>query len=173
MQWTTGDASGGIGGFGGTGAQVGFDSGDGSNFISVMRPNSYEDLDTTLFDDGKKAGRKAHEELNTRLESLQEKLYAQGRHRLLVVLQATGTSVRWLGIAPAIPVFLRPPCEGGQDPGRIGAEPMHLPDGDEDLGLVDVLVVEGAEQVFEHRDIGVRIAQQAGAPAEEFEEARQ
>jgi PPK2 family polyphosphate:nucleotide phosphotransferase len=47
--------------------------------------------DTTLFDDGKKAGKKAHKELNARLESLQEQLYAEGQHRLLIVLQATDT----------------------------------------------------------------------------------
>jgi len=31
MNWTTGDASGGTNGFGGSGAQIGFDSGDGIN----------------------------------------------------------------------------------------------------------------------------------------------
>ncbi|MCL4207257.1 MAG: PD40 domain-containing protein, partial [Pirellulaceae bacterium] len=38
MQWTTGDASDGFEGFGGTGAQIGFDSGDGASFISLGRP---------------------------------------------------------------------------------------------------------------------------------------
>ncbi|MEZ4394980.1 MAG: nidogen-like domain-containing protein [Polyangiales bacterium] len=33
--WTTGDASGGTGGFGGTPAQVGFDAGDSRNFVSL------------------------------------------------------------------------------------------------------------------------------------------
>jgi len=37
-EWTTGDASSGTGGFGGTPAQVGFDAHDGVNFVSV--PNS-------------------------------------------------------------------------------------------------------------------------------------
>ncbi len=40
MGWTTGDASGGEGGFGGDGAQVGFDSGDGQDFLSLGRPSS-------------------------------------------------------------------------------------------------------------------------------------
>ena len=35
IQWTTGDASGGTNGFGGTAAQVGFNAGDGIRFASV------------------------------------------------------------------------------------------------------------------------------------------
>ncbi len=35
IQWTTGGASGGINGFSGTPAQVGFDAGDGERFFSV------------------------------------------------------------------------------------------------------------------------------------------
>lgn len=35
-EWTTGDASGGSGGFGGTPAQAGFDAGDGVNFVEIM-----------------------------------------------------------------------------------------------------------------------------------------
>ncbi len=35
IQWTTGDASGGIGGLGGTPAQVGFNAGDGVRFTTV------------------------------------------------------------------------------------------------------------------------------------------
>ena len=35
IQWTTGDASGGTNGLGGTPAQVGFDAGDGERFFSV------------------------------------------------------------------------------------------------------------------------------------------
>ncbi|MDH4116559.1 MAG: polyphosphate kinase 2 family protein [Acidimicrobiia bacterium] len=54
--------------------------------LSMIDPRS-----TGSFDGGKKAGRKLHDELNDRLELLQETLYAQGRHRLLVVLQATDT----------------------------------------------------------------------------------
>ena len=41
IQWTTGDASGGRIGFGGTPAQVGFDAGDGERFFSV--PGSQTD----------------------------------------------------------------------------------------------------------------------------------
>jgi PPK2 family polyphosphate:nucleotide phosphotransferase len=41
---------------------------------------------------GKKPeGKQAHRELNDRLEGLQELMYAEGKHRLLVVLQATDT----------------------------------------------------------------------------------
>lgn len=47
--------------------------------------------DTSAFDGGKKAGKSLHDDLNARLEVLQEQLYAQGRHRLLIVLQATDT----------------------------------------------------------------------------------
>jgi hypothetical protein len=39
MEWTTGDASNGTNGFGGTGADIGFDAGDGVNFISLGRPD--------------------------------------------------------------------------------------------------------------------------------------
>ena len=35
IQWTTGDASGGQGGFGGTSAQAGFDAGDATRFFSI------------------------------------------------------------------------------------------------------------------------------------------
>lgn len=42
MNWTTGDASGGTNGYGGTGAQIGFDSGDSKNFLSLGRPNSFD-----------------------------------------------------------------------------------------------------------------------------------
>ena len=52
---------------------------------------SFDTRDTALFDGGKKAGKKTHKELNSRLELLQEQLYAQGKHRLLIVLQATDT----------------------------------------------------------------------------------
>lgn len=37
MQWTTGDASGGVGGFGGTPATVGINKGDGTNYLQVGR----------------------------------------------------------------------------------------------------------------------------------------
>ena len=35
IQWTTGDAIGGVGGFGGTPAQAGFDSGNGVDFTVI------------------------------------------------------------------------------------------------------------------------------------------
>ena len=40
MQWTTGDASGGAGGFGGNAATVGANLGDGSNYIQFGRFDS-------------------------------------------------------------------------------------------------------------------------------------
>jgi len=47
--------------------------------------------DTNGFDGDKGAGQEAHDELSRRLEDLQDLLYADGRHRLLVVLQAMDT----------------------------------------------------------------------------------
>ena len=47
MQWTTGDIDG-AGGFGGEGAQVGFDAGDGTNYISVARPSVLRDLEDLM-----------------------------------------------------------------------------------------------------------------------------
>lgn len=47
--------------------------------------------DTGGFDGGKSAGKALHKELNDRLEILQEKLYAQGKHKVLIVLQAMDT----------------------------------------------------------------------------------
>jgi PPK2 family polyphosphate:nucleotide phosphotransferase len=47
--------------------------------------------DKRAFTGGKTKGRKALRELNQRLEALQELLYAEHRHRLLIVLQATDT----------------------------------------------------------------------------------
>ena len=64
---------------------------------SIYRANppveldSFDTRDTPLFTDGKKPGKNYHNELNARLELLQEQLYAQGRNRLLIVLQATDT----------------------------------------------------------------------------------
>jgi hypothetical protein len=48
INWTTGDASGGTNGLGGTPAQAGFDAGDGNNFFIVpgSRTASVVDLDT-------------------------------------------------------------------------------------------------------------------------------
>ena len=49
IQWTTGSASGGSGGFGGTPAQVGFDAGDGERFYSVPGSQTADivNIDTT------------------------------------------------------------------------------------------------------------------------------
>jgi PPK2 family polyphosphate:nucleotide phosphotransferase len=47
--------------------------------------------DTGDFDGGKDEGKAAHDELCSRLEGLQNVLYADGRHKLLVVLQAMDT----------------------------------------------------------------------------------
>ena len=49
IQWTTGDASGGSGGFGGTPAQVGFNAGDGVRFADVpgSQTNDIVNIDTT------------------------------------------------------------------------------------------------------------------------------
>ena len=49
IQWTTGDASGGTNGFGGTAAQVGFNSGDGIRFASVpgSQTMAIVNIDTT------------------------------------------------------------------------------------------------------------------------------
>jgi PPK2 family polyphosphate:nucleotide phosphotransferase len=47
--------------------------------------------DTGDFKGGKKDGLKAAQELNTELQKLQELLYAEGRHKVLVVLQAMDT----------------------------------------------------------------------------------
>ncbi len=45
MQWTTGDTGGGSGGFGGNGAEIGFDSGMFGEYYSMARPQSQADLD--------------------------------------------------------------------------------------------------------------------------------
>lgn len=47
--------------------------------------------DTRFFAGDKDDGRRLLDDLNDRLEALQELLYAEGRHKLLVVLQATDT----------------------------------------------------------------------------------
>jgi PPK2 family polyphosphate:nucleotide phosphotransferase len=48
--------------------------------------------DRSAFDGKKKAGRSKLLELNSRLEALQELLYAEGKHKLLIVLQGTDTA---------------------------------------------------------------------------------
>ena len=60
-----------------------------------IEPGTEVDLDRRPTRDdggmGKDAGKVALKALNTRLEELQELLYAEGKHKLLVVLQATDT----------------------------------------------------------------------------------
>ncbi len=59
-----------------------------------VRPGSTVELDTIdardtgSFSGGKKEARRLHAQLTDRLSELQEKFYADGRHRLLLVLQA-------------------------------------------------------------------------------------
>jgi len=52
---------------------------------------AFDPRDKAGFDGHKRDGRAALEPLNDRLEELQELLYAEGKHRVLVVLQATDT----------------------------------------------------------------------------------
>lgn len=47
ITWTTGDASGGVNGLGGTPAQVGFNSGDGVNFFSHEDSRTSEIINIT------------------------------------------------------------------------------------------------------------------------------
>jgi len=55
----------------------------------VVRLDDWDPRDTGTFD--KDTAKARMKQLNTRLEELQELLYAQGKHKLLVVLQATDT----------------------------------------------------------------------------------
>ena len=47
IQWTTGDASGGANGMGGTPAQVGFNAGDGVNYAAVPESRTSEIINIT------------------------------------------------------------------------------------------------------------------------------
>lgn len=51
----------------------------------------YDPNESDQFDGNKKDGAEALSKLNKEIESLQEQLYAEGKHKLLVVLQATDT----------------------------------------------------------------------------------
>ena len=53
--------------------------------------SQWDPSDRSGFDGDKKAGQDAIKELNKRLESLQELLYAEGKHKVLIVLQAMDT----------------------------------------------------------------------------------
>ena len=59
-----------------------------------LRLKDHDPRGTPGFDGDKEAGRAALAKLNARLEELQEALFAQGKHRLLVVLQAMDAGAR-------------------------------------------------------------------------------
>ena len=56
-----------------------------------IKLKDYDPNDSKLFDGNKKDGKEALQKLNAELELLQEQLYAEGKHRLLIVLQAMDT----------------------------------------------------------------------------------
>lgn len=56
-----------------------------------MDLSQWETSSSATFDGDKRAGKKALLELNDELEALQELLYAEGKHKVLIVLQATDT----------------------------------------------------------------------------------
>ena len=53
--------------------------------------SQWETSSSATFDGDKRAGKKALLALNDELEALQELLYAEGKHKVLIVLQATDT----------------------------------------------------------------------------------
>ncbi len=53
-----------------------------------VKLGKFDASDTSYFPDGKKSGLEKQEKLHKRLEELQELLYAEHRHKLLIVLQA-------------------------------------------------------------------------------------
>lgn len=59
---------------------------------STVNLAEYDANDNQLFPDGKKASKKALEKFNNKLESLQELLYAEHKHKVLIVLQGMDTS---------------------------------------------------------------------------------
>ncbi|MGV7976874.1 MAG: polyphosphate kinase 2 family protein [Anaerolineaceae bacterium] len=56
-----------------------------------IKLKDYDPNDSKLFDGNKKDGKEALQKLNAELELLQEQLYAEGKRRLLIVLQAMDT----------------------------------------------------------------------------------
>ncbi len=63
--------------------------------------NQWDPDDKAMFDKGKAEGEKAMEKLNRRLEALQELLFAEGKRKVLIVLQAMDTGgkdgvIRWV-----------------------------------------------------------------------------
>lgn len=57
-----------------------------------VRLADWDPNDKSLFEGGKKEGKQALRDLNERLAQLQELLYAEGKHKLLIVLQAMDTA---------------------------------------------------------------------------------
>ncbi len=57
-----------------------------------VKLDAFDPADTHEFDGDKKAGLKTVAKLNTELESLQEQLFAEHKHKILVVLQGMDTS---------------------------------------------------------------------------------
>ena len=57
-----------------------------------IKLSDYDPNDSSLFDGSKKEGKLELLKINKSLEALQELLYAQGRHKLLIVLQGMDTS---------------------------------------------------------------------------------
>ncbi|MEX1004117.1 MAG: polyphosphate kinase 2 family protein [Acidimicrobiia bacterium] len=58
---------------------------------SAVDLRTFDTRDTGEFEGGKAAARAVHKDMTARLAELQEKFYADGGHRLLMVLQATDT----------------------------------------------------------------------------------
>jgi len=58
---------------------------------STIDLSEWDPADKRFFADDKKAGKKALKELNKELEQLQELLYAEGKQKVLIVLQAMDT----------------------------------------------------------------------------------
>ncbi|MFZ3071074.1 MAG: polyphosphate kinase 2 family protein [Anaerolineaceae bacterium] len=56
-----------------------------------IKLKDYDPSDSSLFDGNKKDGKEALLKLNQELGALQELMYAEGKHRLLVILQAMDT----------------------------------------------------------------------------------
>ena len=58
---------------------------------SKINLKDFDPNETNLFDGGKKEAKAAMVELNQKLSELQELLYAEGKHKLLIILQAMDT----------------------------------------------------------------------------------
>jgi len=57
-----------------------------------LRLAEHDPDETTAFDGGKNEGRNRLKQLNSKLEELQERLYAEHQHKVLIVLQAMDTA---------------------------------------------------------------------------------